>query len=487
MKEQNLKINAVLNMIKTISSIIFPLITFPYVSRVLMPEYIGKINFGISFVSYYSLLASLGITTYAIRECSSKKQNREALSKIASQIYSINICTTVVAYVLMILTLIFFRSLDSYRVLIFIQSTSILLVTLGCDWLNTAMEDFTFITVRTIAFQIISVIVMFMFVHRPSDYIKYAIIMVFSSSGANLINIFYRKKYCEVRFTFNMEWRRHFKPIILLFVMILAQTIFTNADITMIGLIKGDNEVGIYSTALKIEHIIAQVVSSLAWVVMPRMSSYFEHGDYKQINRLLKNVFGVIVFIGVPCIAGTMSLANEIVLLAGGEKYTSAALPLSILMISFGFSLLGGSFLGNMVLLPSKKEKEYMVICCIATVVNVILNVFLIPYGGAIAAAGTTSFCSFIMMVLMVKYRDKRIELDYIKKMLFSPIVGSILIIVYCKIVHWLCNIFFIKIMISIIGSVIIYLFISFYLKNEIMLQFFNKIRIKFRGIGNAR
>lgn len=184
MKEKSIKINAVLNVIKTISSIIFPLITFPYISRVLMPDNVGKVNFGSSFVSYFSLIASLGITTYAIRECSAKRKNKEKLSRTASQIFSINVITTIIAYVSMAIILLLFRNLDSYRTLIIIQSTAILFATLGCDWLNSAMEDFAFITVRTIAFQIISLVLMFAFVRKPSDYITYAAITVPSSIRA---------------------------------------------------------------------------------------------------------------------------------------------------------------------------------------------------------------------------------------------------------------------------------------------------------------
>ena len=268
MQQKSLKKNSVLNVIKTLSSIIFPLITFPYISRVLLPANVGKVNFGSSYISYFSMIASLGITTYAIRECSAVRDDRNELSKRASEIFSINICTTVVAYVLLIGSLIIFRNLDVYRTLIIIQSTAILFTTLGADWLNTAMEDFKYITLRTVFFQFISLILMFVFVKEEADYLRYAAISVFSASGANIVNIFYRRKFCKISFTGNMQWGKHFKPILLLFVMILAQTIFSSADVTMLGIMKGDYEVGIYSTAHKIENIIAQVVSSLARVVM---------------------------------------------------------------------------------------------------------------------------------------------------------------------------------------------------------------------------
>lgn len=476
LKQPNIKVNALLNTIKTICSVIFPLITFPYISRVLKPDNVGKVNFGASFVSYFALLASLGIATHAIRECSAKRENKEALSKTASQIYSINICTTVIAYVLMAITLLFFRKFDAYRTLIIIQSTAILFTTIGCDWLNTAMEDFTFITIRTISFQVISIILMFAFIHSEEDYVFYAVISVISSSGANITNFFYRRKYCKVRFTKDINWQYHFKPIALLFVMILAQTIFSNADITMLGFMKSDAEVGIYSTALKIENIVAQVVTSLVWVVMPRLSAYFAENEFDKINYSLKEVFGVLVLFGFPCIAGVIGLSEEIVLLVGGEEYISSALPLIILFIAFGFSLLGGSFLGNMVLLPSKKEGQYMFICCTATVVNLILNYFLIPIWGAVAAAGTTAFCSMLMMLLMVVLRDRRIKLDYIWKSMLSPFIGSVLIVAFCKAVTWLFDSLYLKIGISILGSGIIYLIVSIVFKNELFFEYSKKI-----------
>lgn len=481
MSENSIKVNSILNVIKTISSIIFPLITFPYISRVLQPENVGKVNFGSSFVSYFSLIASLGITTYAIRECSAVRGDKKKLGEKASQIFSINVCTTIVAYVLLGLSLIFFRKLDSYRTLIIIQSTAILFTTWGADWLNSAMEDFKFITIRSIGFQFISLILMFILVHQPDDYYKYAAITVLSSCGANITNILYRRKYCTVRFTKDMHWREHFTPIFLLFVMILAQTIFNSSDITMLGLMKGDYEVAIYSTAHKIEGIIAQVVSSLAWVVMPRMSSYFAEGNYEKINVLLRKVFDILVFIGVPAIAGSIVLSNEIVLIIGGVSYLASALPLDILMLSFGFSLLGGSFLGNMVLLPSKKEKTYMYICCVATVVNVVLNLILIRLWGAVAAAGTTAFCSFLMMLMMVATRDKRIRLDYIFKDLLAPVIGSISIYVFCKQISAFITNLGLRVGVCVCGSVVIYVLVEFVLKNQIVFEILNVLRNKVR------
>ncbi|MDD6655893.1 MAG: oligosaccharide flippase family protein [Lachnospiraceae bacterium] len=130
-EKKSIKINSILNILKTLSSILFPLITFPYISRVLQPEYVGKVNFGASYINYFSLIASLGITTYAIRECSAVRKDKLKLERVASEIFSINVCTTGIAYILLFASLILFRRLDSYRTLIIIQSTVILFTTWG--------------------------------------------------------------------------------------------------------------------------------------------------------------------------------------------------------------------------------------------------------------------------------------------------------------------------------------------------------------------
>ncbi len=476
MPEKSIKVNSVLNIIKTISSIIFPLITFPYISRILQPENVGKVNFGSSFVSYFSLIASLGITTYAIRECSAVRGDKKDLGEKASQIFSINVCTTIVAYVLLVLSLVFFQKLDSYRALIIIQSTAILFATWGAEWLNSAMEDFKFITIRSIGFQFISLVLMFILVHKPEDYLKYAAITVLSSCGANITNILYRRRYCAVRFTKNIHWQEHFKPILLLFVMLLAQTVFNNTDTTMLGLMKGDFEVGIYSTAHKMKNIITQIVASLCWVVMPRMSYYFSEGDWDKINAMLKKVLSVMVTIGFPCVAGCVVLSSEIIQIVAGQQYSAASVPLVILMLSFIVDVFGGSFLGNMVCLPAKQEKEFMEACCFAAVVNVILNFIFIPFSGASAAAFTSGISAVVIFVWLFVKKDSRVRLNYIWEVCKGPLIGCLLIVLFCFVMKHLISSLLILTLVCILGSVFIYGLTQLIMKNDLVTETLSSI-----------
>lgn len=469
MKQRSLKVNSILNIIKTCSSVLFPLITYPYISRVLQPTNIGKVNFGSSYVSYFSLIASLGISTYAIRECSKKREDRSDLSNIASQIFSINIYTTLIAYILLAISLIFFRRLDSYRTLIIIQSTAILFTTIGTDWINTAMEDFSYITIRTIAFQFISLILMFLLVRSPEDYVKYATISVISSSGANILNYFYVKKYCDIKFTNNIDWKVHYKPILLLFVMILSMQIFNNIDITMLGLIKGDYEVGLYSTAVKVTNVIGQLSASILWVFLPKLTILYNSKDYIEVNKLVAKIFNALVTVGFPCAVGSICLSKQIVLLIGGESFIGAKESLIVLMLFFLVKLFGEYFLGNMTLLPNNGENAYMKICIVTAVFDALVNLLLIPKYGATGAALATLLSGIISIPLYYKAKPNYIKLNYVFKTMLAPIIGCLGIVGVCMLSNYLFNSLYINTLFSVLVSVIVYVLIEVLIKNTII------------------
>lgn len=481
MEKQSIKKNIIYNFIKTCSALVFPLITFPYISRVLQPDHIGKCDFGQSIVNYFSLIASLGITTYAIRECSVVSKDKKKLSNLASQIFSISILTTLVAYILLVISLLFFKQLEEYRLLILIQSTSIVMITLGADWLNSAMEDFRYITIRTFCFQIISLIIMLLFVKEPEDYLKYAMISVFSSSGASIVNIWYRRRYCKVTFTTHIDWKKHIGPIILLFVMLLSQLIFSNADKTMLGIMKSDYEVGIYSTAVKITNIVRQVVTAILWVIMPRLSLYFAGKDYDKINNFLRRILSFIIVISLPCVVGVEVMAKEIILLIAGKNYMGSVLALRILMISLFFSFFGGSFIGNIILLPAKREKDFMIVCCITAVVNVVANAVFIPYFGVYGASATTAFSEFLIFVLLLPKVDKEIHIEKKIKLFTSPIVGCVGLFAFCKIVLKIVSSLWLKTSVCIVGSVIVYGAVLIVMKNETVFSLLSSIQVRLK------
>lgn len=478
----SLKKNTIYNILKSCSTVVFPLIVFPYVSRVLLPDNVGKVNFGASFISYFALIASLGCSAYAIRACSAVKHDRIELGRVASHIFSINLYSTLVAYILLFASLFLFRQLDHYRVLIVVQSTSILLTTVGADWINSAMEDFKYITIRTFAMQMLSLAAIFLFVKTPDDYIVYAVISVISTSGANLLNILYRRKFCSIRFYLRPEWRKHIKPILLLFTMILAQTVFKNTDITMLGLIKSDYEVGIYSTAVKVYNIINQLVTSIVWVLLPRISYLFAQEGKEELHAILKKALGFLVGLGLPIIAGILVTADDVILLCAGAEFASAATPLRFLMISFFFSLVGGGFMGNIIMIPAKKEFHFLVACSIAAVANVILNGLTIPTYGESAAAIATGVAELIIFLYLLPHAVKTVQMKGLWKIFLAPLVGSAAILgLGMLIAHLIPDLMWLRLSVTVCSCVACYGLVLLIFRYELLTDTLSKILRKFK------
>ena len=462
--------NTLYNILKTFSTVIFPLITFPYISRVLGTENIGKINFGNSIVSYFSLIASLGINAYAIRECSKVKNDREALNAIASRIYSINIVTTIVAYLLLAICLATVPQLRGYRGLILIQSISIICASLGTDWINTAMEDFRYITIRTFVFQGIALLSMFIFIHKKEHYIIYAVISLISSSGAQLANIIYRKRFCRIQFTKDMQWRLNFPPIIVMFVMILSQSILNNLDTTMLGFLKGDEEVGLYSTAVKVTNIVQQLTISITWVVLPQITFHYRSRNYNEINKLLRYVLSFTVVLGLPCLIGINFFAEEIVVAVGGEEYIAAANCLRILSISMLWGYINNIF-GNLVLLPSNREKRYMFACITSAGINAITNAFFIPALGIYGASITTAISNMITTIINFKAVEKEISFGDIKSLFRGPVIGTLFVSGFCIFAKYIIVSPLPRLFVAVVISVAIYFLVLLLLRDEFLMN----------------
>ncbi len=476
MKQSNVQKNTIYNVIKSASAILFPLISFPYASRVLLTDGIGRVNFGNSVVSYVTLIASLGISTYAIRECAKVRDHKEKLEQTASQLFFINIATTLLAYLLLTLVLIFAEPLHDYRSLIILQSSCVIFTTIGMDWLNTAMEDFRFITIRTVVFQLLSLLAMFLFVKGPEDYMLYALISVLASSGANLTNLAYRRRFCRIQFPKTLDLRRHLPPILLLFSLILSQTVYVNSSTTILGLIRGDTEVGLYTTATKIYTIVNTMVASVAFVVMPQLSYLFAQENTEGINKLLRYGLGFIVTLGLPCIVGINVLCEEIIYVLAGEAYLAATPALHILTISLAASFIGG-FIGNLILIPSGKEIISLLVSILSAVLSIVLNLLLIPRLGFIAAAMTTAIAEIVGMVISFFAIDKtHIRLENLRKLILPPVIGCLLIIAAAITVKLLIYNYMLRTLLTVAISVVLYLATLLLMKHDFTLNMVRKV-----------
>lgn len=246
MKKKSLKINALLSSLKTLTTIIFPLVTYPYITRVLSVQNIGKINFGQSIVSYFSLLASLGISTFAIRNGSQIRENQEKLNTFANRIFTINVISTILSCALLISITFLPTKIAAYRGIILIQGLSVALSPLAVDWIYTIYEDFGYITLRSFMIHLMSMILMFAFVKDENDVYLYVALMSLSTSLGNIFNFVHSKKYVRLKLVSDRHWNEYKSSILIFFVNSIATIIYMNSDTTILGILKDDYSVGLY-------------------------------------------------------------------------------------------------------------------------------------------------------------------------------------------------------------------------------------------------
>ena len=187
-KIRSVKFNLIMNAILTLSGFIFPLITFPYVSRILLPEGTGKVDFATSVISYFSLFATLGVPTYGIRACAKVRDNKTELSRVVQELLIINLSLTLVVYIMYIWAVINVDRMNSDKTLFIVMGSSILFTTLGVEWMYKGLEQYSYITIRSVLFKFAALILMFLFVHRKEDYIIYGGITIFAGVGSNFLN-----------------------------------------------------------------------------------------------------------------------------------------------------------------------------------------------------------------------------------------------------------------------------------------------------------
>ena len=233
-KQKSLKLNFIMNAILTMSSFLFPLITFPYVSRVLLPAGTGRVSFANSVVTYFVMISQLGIPTYGIRACAVVRDNPVKLKKTVYELFIINVFMSILAYAVFFIAMASVPRLRADRNLFLITSTLIFFNTIGVEWLYKALEQYTYITVRSIIFKFVALIAMFVLVRDADDYVIYGGISIFAASASNVFNFLRLRKILGKRKVSGLNLRRHFKPVFTFFIISCATTIYTNLDNVML-------------------------------------------------------------------------------------------------------------------------------------------------------------------------------------------------------------------------------------------------------------
>ena len=275
-------------------------------------------------------------------------------------------------------------------------------------------------------------ILTFLLVKKPNDYIVYASITLFSILSSNILNILQSRKFISFKLRNDLKFKHHLKPMWYLFASLLAVNVYTNLDTVMLGFISGNSAVGLYSVATKVKWILLSLVTSISTVLLPRFSFYISQKDISKFREVLRESISVIFFISIPLTVFFLIEARDSILLLGGNKYLDATLTMQVLMpilLISGFS----NITGNQILIPTGREKYFMLAVSSGAFVNLILNFLLMPKYGILGGGLATLFAEITQMVIQVKYSidflQKSISVSSIFKFIISAIISALILL----------------------------------------------------------
>lgn len=398
-RKKSLKLNFIMNAVLTMSSFLFPLISFPYVSRILLEVGTGKVSFATSLISYFLMIAQLGIPTYGVRACAKVRDDKRALTKTAHELLIINLVMTAISYGALFLALIFVPRLREERTLYLIVSLNIIFNTIGMEWLYKALEQYTYITVRSIIFKLVALVATFALVHSQEDYVIYGAITILASSASNIMNFFHARRYISLRPMGGYEFRPHLKAVAIFFAMACASTVYTNLDTVMLGFMDTDAAVGYYNAAVRIKSILVSIVTSLGTVLLPRVSYYVQHGRMEEFRKVTRKALNFVFVAALPLMLYFILFAKQGIFLLSGQRYAGAILPMQIIMPTLLFIGLS-NVLGIQILTPMGKETVVLWSIVAGAVVDVALNTVLIPVFGPSGAAAGTTVAEFVVLLV---------------------------------------------------------------------------------------
>lgn len=465
MKKKSLKLNLFIYTVKQLMSIIFPLITFPYASRVLGVEGIGKISYSKSLTTYFVLIAGLGIKSYATMEGAKLRENKNGFSIFASQMLFINIVSSVLSTTVFLL-IINEKTFFEYRELLIIYSFLIPFTTLGMEWVFIVYEDFLYIAIRSILFHIISILLMVMLVKGPDDYVWYALVMTFSTVAPNIINMIVSHKYFSFKIDRPLHCSEHLKPIFLIFGIDVASEVYLTMDTSLTGYLCGDWSTGIYSTANKFVILITTLLAALRTVMLPRLSYELGKGVKNTFSYLNEQMLQFIMCLVVPISIGVALMSTNLIVSICGEEFTDAGLTLRLLSPEIVLSAING-FIVYQIFLPQGEEKKAFMATCIGALVNLTFDMICIPIWHENGAAIGTCIAEMSLLTYCLIVGRSMIDLSIVSRNFWKVLIGCLGITVFCYIVNNKFCSSIVLIIFTISISAIIYILIELLLNNE--------------------
>jgi O-antigen/teichoic acid export membrane protein len=424
-----LKKNILFNTLLSLSQLLFPLITFPYASRVLGPEAIGAVSFADNFITYFLIFAALGIPMYGIREIAKVKDDHKRLGIVFSELLIIHICTSLVAVVILFIISYFTDRLrvnfGLYQVGMAIVMGSVFMA----EWFFQGIEKFKFIAVRSVCIRLFTISLLFFFVHSVEDRdLYYSLNLIAIIIGAT-INMYAITKMVRLSFK-GTTYRRHFRPLLIIFSNSIITSVYLVFDTIILGFLTNDLHVGYYSAAMRISKIPMALIGVLGAVLLPKLTVAFQQEDRGEATEIINKSLSFVIFLSLPIAFGILCLSQEIVYLFAGAKYSGSVTALNILC--FIVILIGMSqVFANQILLPLHQEKKILYASICGMIISLTLNFCLIPFLKQDGAAISSLTTEFMVSLILFFYARKALKIAFPVKPFLQSLVTVLFFFVF--------------------------------------------------------
>lgn len=464
----NLKKNFIYNSLLTLSGYIFPLLTFPYVTRILGVHNIGIVNFAFSVIDYFILFSTLGFAIVGLREIARCQDNVQR-NLIFSQLVSVHIILSFIVLLIYAICVCIVPQLYEYKSLFWIGASKIILNVFLVEWLYRGLQNFKYITLRTIITRTLYVLAIFIFVRQNDDYIIYFIITMAQVLLNAVINWNYSKKY--VVFSFTLKGTRKFLvPLFSYGINMILLSFYTTFNVMFLGFVSGAIAVGFYTTATKLYSIILSVLQAYNGVFIPYLNTLYSQGKIDDFKKTIEKSFKIVSMLSIPLVAVSFVLAPQIINLIAGDEFAPSVYPFRIVL--FQVLIIGISQITNsQILLSLKKDKEILISTVYGTLTSVLILLIFVRDYGEIAAAYAVTLSHVVEFAFLLYYAKKNLEFKFPINSFMKTFLYTIPMIAFCLLAQYMIDNVLLILLISGMLCFVYYFCILYYVEKDIYIR----------------
>lgn len=446
----SIKRNFAYKSLLTISNYLMGVITFPYVSRVLGVEYLGLVNFVDNTINYFLLFATMGVSVLGVREIASAKFDGVQRSQVFSNILGMNLLFTLGALLIYLLCVFFVPQLHCYEELFYIGTAKILFTAFLVEWFFCGIEDFRYITIRSIAIKTVYVVLVFILIRVPEDYRLYFILTISVVVLNAVVNMIYARNFVKIA-AVDLFQQRYVKQNIMLGIYSFMTSMYLTFNVMFLGMVSNNVEVGYYTTSFKLYSIMLGFFTAFTNVMLPRMSALLVEGEKERFQQLIDKSFSAMCTFSVPIILCSSVLAPDIVYVLSGPGYEGSILPMRIIMPSMFFVGIA-QILAVQILMPMKKDKVLLCASVLGALVSILINIFVVPQWGSVGSA-VVLICSEMMVTGSYVFYSCRYHIVHFS---YWPFLRSILCSLPVMCVCFICTRWVINPFLSVLIAVLV-------------------------------